>query len=45
MERFDELLKNMADKEDCIVPEGFDARLQKALDGPPPRAKKRGWAR
>ena len=42
MERFDELLKNMADKEDCIVPEGFDARLQKALDGLPPRAKKAG---
>ena len=42
MERFDELLKNMADKEDCIVPEGFDVRLQKTLDGLPPRAKKAG---
>ena len=31
MERFDELLKNMADKEDCIVPEGFDERVQAAL--------------
>lgn len=42
MERFDETLRVMADKEECIVPEGFDGRLQKTLDGLPPRGKKAG---
>lgn len=42
MERFDEMLRAMADKEECIVPEGFDGRLQKTLDGLPSRAKKTG---
>lgn len=42
MEQFDEMLRAMADKEECIVPEGFDGRLQKALDSLPSRAKKTG---
>lgn len=41
MKQFDELLKSMAQKEECIVPNGFDKRLQETLDGLPPRAKKR----
>ncbi len=41
MEQFDEALKNMAKQEECIVPEGFDGRLQEALAALPPRAKKR----
>ncbi len=41
MERFDERLKIMAEKEECIVPEGFDGRLQEALAALPSRAKKR----
>lgn len=42
MERFDEMLRAMADKEECIVPEGFDGRLQRTLDGLPPKTAKRG---
>lgn len=42
MEQFDEVLKSVAQKEDCIVPNGFDKRLQETLDGLPPRAKNRG---
>ena len=28
--------------EECIVPEGFDGRLQRTLDGLPPKTAKRG---
>lgn len=42
MDRFDEKLKHMAKQEECIVPEGFDGRLQNVLDNLPPRAAKRG---
>ncbi len=42
MERFDKMLRAMADKEECIVPEGFDGRLQRTLDGLPPKTAKRG---
>ena len=42
MERFDEMLKAMAEKEECIVPEGFDKRMQDVLDDLPPKAVKRG---
>ena len=42
MEQFDKMLKAMADKEECMVPEGFDERVQAALDGLPSKAKKRG---
>ena len=41
MERFDEMLKNMAGKEACIVPEGFDRRMEKVLEGLPPQGKRR----
>lgn len=40
MEQFDEMLKNMAEREECAVPEGFDVRLQKTLEVLPSRAKK-----
>ena len=40
MEQFDEAMKNMAEKEECVVPEGFDERLQEALAALPSRAKK-----
>ena len=39
MEQFDKMLKAMADKEECMVPEGFDERVQAALDGLPSKAK------
>lgn len=42
MEQFDRMLKGMAEKEECIVPEGFDGRLKETLDALPPRGKKRG---
>ena len=41
MKQFDRLIKGMAEKEEIIVPNGFDERVQAALDGLPPRAKKR----
>ena len=41
MERFDEMLKNMAGKEACIVPEGVDRRMEKVLEGLPPQGKRR----
>lgn len=41
MERFDERLKSMAEQEAISTPEGFDGRLREALDGLPPREKKR----
>lgn len=42
MEQFDKMLKAMAEKEECIVPEGFDRRMQDVLGDLPPRGKKRG---
>lgn len=42
MEQFDRLIKEMAEKEEMIVPKGFDGRVQAALDGLPPKTKKRG---
>lgn len=42
MEQFDELLKAMAQKEECIVPKGFDERMQDVLDSLPAKAKKAG---
>ena len=42
MEQFDRLMREMAEKEEMIVPKGFEERMQAALDGLPPRAKKRG---
>lgn len=42
MEQFDELLKAMAEKEEIIVPNGFDKRMQDVLDGLPSKAKKAG---
>ena len=41
MEEFDEMLRRMAEKEECTVPKGFDERLQETLDGLPSRRKKR----
>ena len=41
MEEFDKRLKTMAQKEECMVPDGFDERLKDVLDGLPPRTKKR----
>lgn len=41
MEQFDHMLRNMAEKEECIVPEGFDRRVREALDGLPPRSAKK----
>lgn len=41
MERFDRMLKDMAEQEECIVPKGFDRRLQETLDGLPSRKKER----
>jgi len=40
MERFDEMLKHMAEQEECIVPEGFDGKIKSALDALPSRTKK-----
>lgn len=42
MEQFDELLKELAQKEECVVPKGFDERMQDVLDNLPARAKKAG---
>lgn len=42
MEQFDELLKAMAQKEECVVPKGFDEKMQDVLDNLPARAKKVG---
>ena len=42
MEPFDNMLKELASKEECIVPEGFDENLQDILCKLPPRAKRRG---
>lgn len=42
MEQFDRMLKSMVEKEECIVPEGFDQRIQEVLDGLPSRVKKTG---
>lgn len=41
MERFDEKLRAMAEREAISAPEGFDGRLQESLDSLPPREKKR----
>ena len=41
MEQFDNLMKETAAKEEIIVPNGFDERVQAALDGLPPKTKKR----
>ena len=40
MEQFDKMLKEMVEKEEMIVPNGFDERLQETLDSLPPKAKK-----
>ena len=40
MEQFDSLIKEMAEKEEIVVPNGFDGRVQAALDGLPPKQKK-----
>lgn len=42
MEQFDKMLKEMAEKEEMIVPNGFDERLQNVLDDLPAKTKKRG---
>ena len=42
MEQFDEMLKAMAEKEEMVMPKGFDGRLKNVLDELPPRKKKRG---
>lgn len=42
MEQFDELLKELAQKEECVVPKGFDERMQDVLDNLPAKAKKAG---
>lgn len=42
MEQFDQRLRAMAEKEECIVPKGFDERLENVLDELPPQKKKRG---
>ena len=36
MEQFDQRLRAMAEKEECIVPKGFDERLENVLDELPP---------
>ena len=41
MKQFDKLIKEMAEKEEMIVPNGFDGRVQAVLDGLPPKQKKR----
>jgi len=40
MERFDEMLKHMAEQEECIVPKGFDEKIGGALDALPSKAKR-----
>lgn len=42
MEQFDELLRSMAKKEEIIVPNGFDERMQDVMDNLPAKAKKAG---
>lgn len=42
MEQFDKLIKEMAEKEEIIVPNGFDERIKGVLDDLPPKIKKRG---
>lgn len=42
MEQFDEMLKEMAKKEELTVPEGFDKNIRDILCKLPPQAKKRG---
>lgn len=41
MEQFDKLMKEMAEKEEMIVPKGFDERVQEVLDDLPSKTKKR----
>ena len=41
MEQFDDLIREMAEKEEMTMPDGFDERMQAALDGLPPKMKKR----
>lgn len=43
MEEFDKMAKELAGQEECIVPKGFDGRLQKVLDTLPPKAARRGF--
>ena len=40
MEQFDRAVKEIAEKEEMIVPGGFDERVQSALNDLPPRQKK-----
>ena len=40
MEQFDKMIKEMAEKEEMTVPNGFDERVQAALDKLPPKQKK-----
>ena len=42
MEQFDKMMKELAEKEEIIVPNGFDERMQAALNDLPPKTKKRG---
>ena len=42
MEQFDNLIKEMAEKAEIIVPNGFDGRVQAALNDLPSKTKKRG---
>ena len=42
MEQFDQMLKELAEKEEIIVPDGFDERMKSALDSLPPKPKKKG---
>ena len=42
MEQFDQMLKELAEKEEIIVPDGFDERMKSTLDGLPPKPKKKG---
>lgn len=42
MEGFDNMLKRMAEQEECMVPNGFDEHLAEVLDELPPQRKTRG---
>lgn len=42
MEQFDQMLKELAEKEEIIVPDGFDERMKSTLDSLPPKPKKKG---
>lgn len=42
MEEFDGKLRRMAEKEEIMMPNGFDERVRETLDGLPPREKRRG---